>query len=84
MQRPKGKLSADGEQGIPLLKAAPLDEDPKATQPRMSRLSRNTNGTLMSRGMKSCWLISCDSALQAFLRQNTHRFANSNYINDTD
>jgi DUF2075 family protein len=43
--------------------------DPDATKQRVSRLIRNTYRTLMSRGMKSCWVFACDPELQAFLRQ---------------
>jgi DUF2075 family protein len=43
--------------------------DPDATKQRVSRLIRNTYRTLMSRGMKSCWVFACDPDLQAFLRQ---------------
>jgi DUF2075 family protein len=46
-----------------------LATDPEATQQRVSRLIRNTYRTLMSRGMKSCWLFACDPELQWFLRQ---------------
>jgi DUF2075 family protein len=43
--------------------------DPEATQQRVSRLIRNTYRTLMSRGMKSCWLFACDPELQCHLRE---------------
>lgn len=46
-----------------------LARDPDATTQRVSRLIRNTYRTLMSRGMKSCWVFACDPELQAFLRQ---------------
>jgi len=45
-----------------------LVTDPEATEERVSRLIRNTYRTLMSRGMKSCWLFACDPELQAFLQ----------------
>ena len=46
-----------------------LETDPGATQQRVSRLIRNTYRTLMSRGMKSCWVFACDPQLQAYLRE---------------
>ena len=46
-----------------------LASDPDATQRRVSRLIRNTYRTLMSRGMKSCWIFACDPELQEFIRQ---------------
>ena len=46
-----------------------LARDPDATKERVSRLIRNTYRTLMSRGMKSCWVYACDPALQAYLRE---------------
>lgn len=46
-----------------------LVTEPEVTKQRVSRLIRNTYRTLMSRGMKSCWLFACDPELQAFLRQ---------------
>lgn len=39
------------------------------TEERVSRLIRNTYRTLMSRGMKSCWVFACDPGLQAYLRE---------------
>lgn len=46
-----------------------LAEDPEFTRQRVSRLIRNTYRTLMSRGMKSCWVFACDPGLQAYLRE---------------
>lgn len=46
-----------------------MARDPEATRQRVSRLIRNTYRTLMSRGMRSCWVAACDPALQAYLRQ---------------
>ena len=43
--------------------------DPKATEERVSRLIRNTYRTLMSRGMRSCWVFACDPGLQSYLKQ---------------
>ncbi len=43
--------------------------DPDATRQRVSMLIRNTYRTLMSRGMKSCWVFACDPELQSYLRQ---------------
>ena len=43
--------------------------DPEATKQRVSRLIRNTYRTLMSRGMKSCWVFACDTELQGYLRE---------------
>jgi DUF2075 family protein len=48
---------------------AAMATDPTGTEERLSRLIRNTYRTLMSRGMKSCWVFACDPELQAFLRQ---------------
>ena len=41
--------------------------DPTGTEERLSRLIRNTYRTLMSRGMKSCWVFACDLELQGYL-----------------
>lgn len=46
-----------------------LARDPDATKERVSRLIRNTYRTLMSRGMKSCWVFACDTELQGYLRE---------------
>ena len=43
--------------------------DPDATQKRAGRLIRNTYRTLMSRGMKSCWVFACDPELQEYLKE---------------
>ena len=48
---------------------ASMATDPVGTEERVSRLIRNTYRTLMSRGMKSCWVFACDPALQAYLRE---------------
>jgi DUF2075 family protein len=48
---------------------AAMAADPEGTEQRVSRLIRNTYRTLMSRGMKSCWVFACDPELQAYLRQ---------------
>jgi len=45
-----------------------LARNPEVTQQRVSRLIRNTYRTLMSRGMKSCWVFACDTELQGYLR----------------
>ncbi len=42
---------------------------PDATQKRAGRLIRNTYRTLMSRGMKSCWVFACDKELQEYLKE---------------
>ena len=47
--------------------------DPTGTEERLSRLIRNTYRTLMSRGMKSCWVFACDLELQGYLRQRLER-----------
>jgi len=46
-----------------------MKTDPEATQQRASRLIRNTYRTLMSRGMKSCWVFACDQELQEYLKE---------------
>ena len=46
---------------------AAMATDPKGTEERLSRLIRNTYRTLMSRGMKSCWVFACDLELQGYL-----------------
>ena len=46
---------------------AAMATDPKGTEERLSRLIRNTYRTLMSRGMKSCWVFACDPELQGYL-----------------
>ncbi len=46
-----------------------LATDPQGTEQRVSRLIRNTYRTLMSRGMKSCWVFACDPGLQIYLKQ---------------
>jgi hypothetical protein len=46
-----------------------LATDPEFTEERVSRLIRNTYRTLMSRGMKSCWVFACDPGLQMYLKQ---------------
>ncbi len=43
--------------------------DPKGTEERLSRLIRNTYRTLMSRGMKGCWVFACDPELQGYLQR---------------
>jgi DUF2075 family protein len=48
---------------------AAMANDPDGTEERVSRLIRNTYRTLMSRGMKSCWVFACDPELQAYLRE---------------
>jgi DUF2075 family protein len=48
---------------------AAMVTDPQVTKERVSRLIRNTYRTLMSRGMKSCWVFACDPGLQAYLRE---------------
>jgi uncharacterized protein len=50
-----------------------MASDPDATQQRVSQLIRNTYRTLMSRGMKSCWLFACDPELQGYLQQRLGR-----------
>ena len=52
---------------------AAMATDAKGTEERVSRLIRNTYRTLMSRGMKSCWVFACDPELQGFLRQRLER-----------
>lgn len=42
---------------------------PIATQARVDRLIRNTYRTLMSRGMKHCWIYACDPGVEEYLRQ---------------
>jgi len=44
---------------------AAISTQPAETEERVSRLIRNTYRTLMSRGMKSCWVFACDPGLQA-------------------
>ena len=46
---------------------AAMATDPTGTEERVSRLIRNTYRTLMSRGMKSCWVFACDLELQGYL-----------------
>jgi DUF2075 family protein len=46
-----------------------LATNPQGTEQRVSRLIRNTYRTLMSRGMKSCWVFACDPGLQVYLKQ---------------
>jgi DUF2075 family protein len=48
---------------------AALATDPVGTRKRVSRLIRNTYRTLMSRGMRSCWVFACDEGLQKYLRK---------------
>lgn len=48
---------------------AAMATDPKGTEERVSRLIRNTYRTLMSRGMKSCWVFACDPELQEYFRE---------------
>ena len=48
---------------------AAMATDPKETEERVSRLIRNTYRTLMSRGMKSCWVFACDPEIQEYFRQ---------------
>jgi DUF2075 family protein len=48
---------------------AALATDSEGTEERVSRLIRNTYRTLMSRGMKSCWVFACDPVLQGYLRE---------------
>jgi len=48
---------------------AAMATDPKATEERVSRLIRNTYRTLMSRGMRSCWVFACDPGLQNYLKR---------------
>jgi len=51
---------------------------PEATKERVSRLFRNTYRTLMSRGMKSCWVFACDPPLQAHLLKRGARRTDTN------
>lgn len=44
-------------------------QNPEATRARVSRLIRNSYLTLMSRGMKSCWVCACDPEPQQDLRE---------------
>lgn len=48
---------------------AAMATDSSGKEERLSRLIRNTYRTLMSRGMKSCWVFACDQELQGYLRQ---------------
>jgi DUF2075 family protein len=48
---------------------AALATDREATKQRLSRLVQNTCRTLMSRGMRSCWVFACDEGLQNYLRK---------------
>jgi DUF2075 family protein len=50
---------------------AALAEDPEGTKVRVSRLIRNTYRTLMSRGMRSCWVFACDEGLRKHLEYRT-------------
>ncbi|WP_282435696.1 DNA/RNA helicase domain-containing protein [Novilysobacter avium] len=45
--------------------------DPAATRERVDRIIRNTYRTLMTRGMKGCYVYCVDPEMQAFLKDRT-------------
>jgi DUF2075 family protein len=47
-----------------------MKSDPQATQARVDRIIRNTYRTLMTRGMKGCYVYCCDPSLQSHLRES--------------
>lgn len=44
-----------------------IKTDPEGTKEHVSRLIRNTYRSLMSRGMRSCWVFACDEGLRHYL-----------------
>ncbi|MBB5357765.1 hypothetical protein HDE76_000971 [Rhodanobacter sp. ANJX3] len=50
-----------------------MKTDPKATRLRVDRIIRNTYKTLMTRGMKGCYVYSIDSEVRKFLIDRTCR-----------
>ena len=46
-----------------------FDEQPEEAAPLADELIRNTYRTLMSRGMKGCYLYCCDDALQEYMAE---------------
>ena len=45
-----------------------MESDPKGTQERVDRIIRNTYKTLMTRGMKGCYVYCVDGETQSFLK----------------
>ena len=48
-----------------------MKSDPRATRERVDRIIRNTYRTLMTRGMKGCYVYCVDPEMQGFLKQAT-------------
>jgi len=48
-----------------------MRQNPDSTSARLDRIIRNTYRTLMTRGMKGCYVFCTDSALRDYLRQRT-------------
>jgi DUF2075 family protein len=47
--------------------------DPRGTQAKIDRIIKNTYRTLMTRGMKGCYVYATDSGLREYLRQRSGR-----------
>ena len=46
-----------------------LKRDPQAIRLKADTIIRNTYRTLMSRGMRACYVFACDPALNDYLKQ---------------
>ncbi len=46
-----------------------FDEEPEEAQELAGELIKNTYRTLMTRGMKGCYIYCCDDELQAYLQE---------------
>ena len=54
-------------------------KDPAGAQALGDELIRNTYRTLMTRGMKGCYVYCCDKQLGDYLRERAHRFVGVEY-----
>ncbi len=57
-------------------------KDPAGAQALGDELIRNTYRTLMTRGMKGCYVYCCDKQLGDYLRARAHRFVGVEYSSD--
>ena len=48
-----------------------MRSEPEQTRERLDRIIRNTYRTLMTRGMKGCYVFCTDPALRDYLRQRS-------------
>lgn len=59
-------------------------KDPAGAQALGDELIRNTYRTLMTRGMKGCYVYCCDQQLADYLRKRAHRFTAVEYSSKKD